>query len=112
MLIAGELATLNSIKAMEKYDIDLKDHKSTNINESNIEEYDLILTLTGSHKQYILKNFPNLEGKVYTLKEYNDPNSRYIDIDDPWGLDSLVYESCANEIIENIELLLKKLEGE
>ena len=73
---------------------------------------DLILCATNSHKIAVLDMYPNLKEKVYTMKEYVGYNRQYhdkIDIKDPWGYDIETYRSCASEIDECIELLLKKL---
>ena len=47
---------------------------------------------------------------MLTLKEYVNNHIEYKDIDDPWGLNLEVYKSCAKEIVENVDKLIKKLE--
>ncbi|WP_322906466.1 low molecular weight protein arginine phosphatase [Paenibacillus campi] len=49
----------------------IQDHiTSSSLNAELLEWADLVLTLTGSHKQHVLARFPAAAGKVYTLKEY------------------------------------------
>lgn len=45
------------------------------VTEQGIEAADLILTMTTSHKRYLIERFPQIVDKAYTLKEYvaDDP---------------------------------------
>lgn len=96
---------------MEEYGVDLKKHRATNIRNSNIKEMDLILCATTSHKNTILNMYPDLESKVYTMKEYVRPEDKKNDIDikDPWGYDIEIYRFCASEIDTCLEKLIKKI---
>lgn len=108
----GDGPTYEAINVMEKYGIDLKKHRATNIRYSNIEEMDLILCATNSHKIAVLDLYPNLKEKVFTLKEYVDYNKeshKKVDLDDPWGYGETTYRHCAGEIDECLDLLLNKL---
>lgn len=108
----GDGPTYEAIEAMEEYDVDLKQHRATNIRNSNIKEMDLILCATYSHKILVLDMYPELEGKVFTLKEYVEykkEGHKPVDLDDPWGYGENVYRHCATEIDECLDLLLKKI---
>lgn len=109
----ADVSTWEAKKVMkDEYDVDLSNHIATHIRKSKINEMDLILCATNSHKIAVLDMYPNLKEKVYTMKEYVGYNRQYhdkIDIKDPWGYDIETYRSCASEIDECIELLLKKL---
>ena len=98
---------LNNVKS----EIDLKSHRATNIRHSHIEEMDLILCATNSHKMSVLQLYPNLENKVFTLKEYVGIKDELngIDIKDPWGYDLKTYQECAKEIKECLEKLIEKI---
>ncbi len=60
----------------------LRDHQiedritSSPLDRGLVEWADLILTLTGSHKSHVLRTFPEVYERTYTLKEYveDDPN--------------------------------------
>lgn len=108
---SGEKATSNAIIAMKDYCVDLEKHRATNIFDTNIVEYDYIITLTKLHKSQIEFNFPKLKGKIFTLKEFVNEEIMYIDIDDPWGLNLEVYKNCAKEIVENVDKLVEKIKG-
>ena len=109
----GEKSTWEAIYIMEKYyNVDLKQHRATNIINSNIEKMDLVLCATQYHKEDVLELYPSLKGKVFTMKEYvnyDEENHNKIGIKDPWGYDIETYRSCASEIEECIDLLLQKI---
>lgn len=66
----GDYATYNAIEAAKHYDVDISNHRATNIRNSKIQEMDLILCATNNHKQTVLYMYPELIGKIYTIKEY------------------------------------------
>lgn len=107
----GDYATYNAIEAVKEYDVDIRAHRATNIRESQIEEMDLILCATISHKQSVLFLYPTLRGKVYTMKEYAklDKNRQDLDIKDPWGYDENVYYHCALEIEDCLKKTVERL---
>lgn len=105
----GERATLNTMIAMEKYDVCLNDHRAKNIKDVNLEDYDYIMCLTLQHKQQILQVFPDLKEKVFTLKGYNKEKPLDLDIKDPWGYDRDVHAMCAKEIVYSVDELLENL---
>lgn len=107
----GDYATYNAIEAAKKYNVNISSHRATNIRESNIEEMDLILCATQSHKQSVIYLYPNLREKIYTMKEYAklDNNGQDMDIKDPWGYDMNVYTNCVMEIEKCIQEITKQL---
>ncbi len=96
----GDNATYNAIYVAREYDIDISSHRATNIRNSKIQEMDIILCATKSHRDSVIYMYPNLQGKVYTIKEYAefDDNGKDIDIKDPWGYDVEIYNNCMIEI--------------
>lgn len=108
----GDTPTYEARTVMEEYDVDISKHKATNIRYSNIKQMDLILCATVSHKMAVIEMYPELKTKVYTMKEYVNYEREYhhpLNIKDPWGYDIDTYRSCASEIDECIELLIKKI---
>ena len=104
----GDFPTYEACKTMQdEYDIDLSKHRATPIRESKIEEMDLILCMTTSHKNSLKYIYPNLENKIFLLKEYVGLEG---EIEDPWGGSLKTYSKCAKELDDYIELLLKKEE--
>lgn len=106
---AGVPASANAVKAMEDYPgADLSDHRARNISREDIDSAYLVLTMSLSHKQYILSLYPDAYQKVYTLKEY--VYGAADDINDPYGGSEAVYRRCAAEIAQAVEKLAEKLE--
>ena len=109
----GDISTWEAKRVMmDEYSIDMSKHRATNIVNSKIKEMDLILCATSRHKRDVLRIYPELEGKVFTMKEYVGYDREYhdkIDIKDPWGYDIETYRSCVAEIDECLELLLEKI---
>ena len=107
----GDTPTYNAIETMEEYEINLRNHRATNIKTSNINDMDLILCATNSHKIGVLDMYPNLQDKVFTMKEYVnfDKENNDINIKDPWGYDIETYRFCAAEIDKCLDLLLQKI---
>lgn len=106
--VSGEMATKNAIEAMKVYGVNMENHRAKSIQELDLNEYDLIIGLTTTHKIAVQSLYPHISKKVYTLKEYANPEEKYIDIDDPWGLSMQVYDSCAKEIVNNVDSLIEK----
>ena len=107
----GDYATYNAIQVAKYYDADIENHKATNIRNSKIEEMDLILCATNSHKNMVISMYPNLQSKVYTMKEYAeiDKNGEDLDIKDPWSYGMDVYDKCIQEIKICIEKSIEKI---
>ncbi|AOZ94722.1 protein tyrosine phosphatase [Paenibacillus crassostreae] len=64
---------------------------------SVVQASDLILTLTQSHKQHVLRLFPEVVGKIYTLKEYAEDDEQVLR--DLAELDSLVATLAMNRAL-------------
>ena len=99
----GDIPTDEAIETMEEYQIDLKKHRATNIRSSKIEDMDIILCATTSHKNNVINMYPNVKEKVYTMKEYAGYDKNDMDIKDPWGYGIEVYRKCATEIEDCID---------
>ena len=112
--VPEDRANPNAIDVMKKRGLSLENHKSTMLTADILEEADLILTMTIGHKEVILQNYPELEEKIFTLKEYvNNPedikNANDINISDPFGQSIAIYKKNADEIMTNLKKLLEKV---
>lgn len=107
--IPHQHASTNSVEVMKEKGLSLDDHETTMLSISLVEEVDLILTMTLSHKTSILSSAPWLEGKVFTLKEYVRLPG---DITDPFGGSVETYRICLEDIEQSLELLVEKLKEE
>lgn len=105
--------SVNAAKSLWNYDFTM--HKARKLTKKIIEGSDLVLTMTASHKNYILAMFPNASKNVFTLGEYvtNDTEPSTInnyDVPDPWGHSQQVYNKCAVIIRNYIEKLIEKFQ--
>ena len=102
--------------------IDIAKHRAHILSPVIIEEAFLVLTMTLSHKHYILSMFPEEYQKVFTLKEYvynipentgkssgRDIETFSLDIADPYGSSLWSYKICAQEITQAIKKLVEIL---
>ena len=103
----GDIPTCEAIEVMEEREINLKNHKATNIKTSNIEEMDLILCATRIHKMQVISIFLELKERIYTIKEYAYGVEE--DIKDPWGYSRTIYENCAQELEKSIDKIIEKI---
>ncbi|MFJ7736093.1 low molecular weight protein arginine phosphatase [Lysinibacillus sp. NPDC097287] len=85
-------------------------HQAAQLSSEEIEWADLILTMTSSHRDSIIANFPAFEQKIFTLKEYVQTNESQ-DVVDPYGGNKRIYEVTFRELKELIDRLVKKIEG-
>ncbi len=94
----------NAELALEEKKIPYENHFSRSLIKADIEEADLILTMSSRHKAAVSA----LAGdKVFTLKEF--ALGTYGDIADPFGGDLEDYIRCLDEITECIYALKEKL---
>jgi protein-tyrosine phosphatase len=117
----GDPASCHSITALlEDWGTDISSHRARSIGETDIEETDLILTMTRSHKNYIISMFPQSRLKVFTLKEYISDSGQdavaeeynySLDVADPAGSSLQVYKLCAAEIKDAMDKLIEKLKS-
>lgn len=105
----GDVPTDEAIEVMQKYEVDLRPHRATNIENSNIYDMDLILCATMDHKKMVNQMYPELKDKVYTMKEYAKYPKFNLNISDPWGYGIDVYKNCAKEIKECLDKIIKRL---
>ena len=80
-------------------------HKAKQISKTDIEESDIILTMTQQHKLSLVKTYPDYRYKIFTLSEYA-ADSRD-DISDPFGKSQIFYNFCIQEIKKFVEALFE-----
>lgn len=112
----GDKAADQAIEIMAEAGIDLSAHRATQLTPDMAAAADLILTMTAGHKQSVLGIAPAVQAKVYTLKEYvqtgPEPDGGAEDIADPYNAPAAVYRSCAGELKDALERLIRRLGDE
>ncbi|SUB82983.1 Low molecular weight protein-tyrosine-phosphatase ywlE [Pragia fontium] len=87
--------------------IDISDHRAQSLTEQDIAKAQYLLTMTASHKEKVLKNYPQSTGKVFTLAEFAKNEQK--DLDDPWGKPMDAYEKVASQLDTYLPLALAKI---
>lgn len=99
-------ATPEAQAALLARGIDLSDHRSQPLSAGLVEEADLVLTMTASHKQQVLGLVPGAAGKVYTLGEYAGSGE---DVSDPFGGSAEQYRQTAGDLDRLVQKALERL---
>ena len=100
-------ASENAVKIMEEMDIDISDHISRQVTKEDIENADLVLVMTLSHRNTLIDLYPQFSDKIYTIPEYAYGSDD--EILDPFGGDEDEYRECANELKEAIDVVYSKV---
>ncbi len=113
----GETASEHSVAALKKlWDIDISIHKAKLLDRADMDRAELVLTMTRQHRDYLKNRFPGKKTYIFTLKEYayGDilPEAGGLDIADPFGMPYQSYETCARDIFDSVQTVIKKLAGD
>ncbi len=103
-------ASAETVIALQKLGIDASLHQSQPINSIMLRKADLILVMTRQHRQQALDRVPEVEKRVYLLKEFaSEPvgNDYNMDIPDPMGKPPEAYESCLMTVKDAVAKIAK-----
>lgn len=103
----GQEASEEAIRVMQEEGIDISGHRANILYRNLVEDADLILTMSRSHKQQLLSKYGFLKGKIFTLKEY--AYSKEEDVEDPFGRGIEAYKIAKAEIKEALKKIIDKL---
>lgn len=116
----GDSASENAVRALkEEWGIDISSHSARRLSSKDLIDSDLVLTMTKGHKHSIIYMFPQLENKVFTLREFIsigeggskvDGKNGNTDIADPFDGPLDVYKRCAGDIKTAVDKLIQKLQ--
>lgn len=87
-------------------------HRSLQLTEDMVNWATYILTMTNSHKELVIHNFPQAKEKTFTLSEFvAEKEEEKADIVDPFGGSIEIYRQTREELSEKIQKLMTKLKG-
>jgi protein-tyrosine-phosphatase len=98
--VDGWNATPEAIEVMEEKGIDISGHSARQVTGEMVDAADLILTMTERHKKLLKNDYPQVDGKIFTLKEFAGTG---IDIEDPYFTSKGFYEMILGEIEEALD---------
>ena len=102
----GESASANAVLVSADMGVDIENHRARPVSREMVEEADIVLTMTLSHKAILEKMFPEFKEKIFTLGEYSGENK---DVSDPFGGDIDIYKKCFLEIEEMVKKCYDKI---
>ncbi|HHW58110.1 MAG TPA: ribose 5-phosphate isomerase B [Clostridia bacterium] len=106
----GFPASDEAIKVLkDDYNIDISSHRSKNLRKHDLEETDLVLTMSTSHKRSILLQYPEYSHKVFTIKEFVGLEG---EVEDPYGMPIEYYRKTARELEDLISRVIAKISEE
>jgi len=102
----GQSVSREAVQVLREEGINISHHRANMIHRDLVEESDLILTMSKSHKEALLSKYDFIEGKVFTLKEYAYGLEE--DILDPFGRGIDVYRHTKEEIKDALKEIIYK----
>lgn len=99
---AGVPAAPEAVEACKEKGVDISSHQSQPLGKTLVMESELIITMTGKHKDMILKKMPALQDKVVLFSEFAEAGAE--DVEDPVGQPLEVYR----KVLEQMGGYLKK----
>lgn len=106
-IFAGEAPLSSHARTVLEEDGINFQHMSKQLLPGDIRWSSLILTMTATHKQYLVQNHPEAGDKIFTLKEFAE--GRLADVSDPYGGSLTTYQQTYNELKTLIDKLVDKL---
>lgn len=103
----GQPASENTVYALAKVGIELKDHCSQAADEIDPSTGLAFFCMTHAHQQTLLNYWDVDPAKVFRVREWVETPPG--DIPDPFGMDVTAYEQCRDAIVESIPSILAYL---
>lgn len=100
---SGMPASTHSQAVAKERGLDLSSHQSRAISARDLEDCDIILTMTRRHRDMLVDVLPECENRVRPLAGEDH------DIVDPFGGDLQTYQDCADDIERRLKTLLEQL---
>jgi len=86
----------NFVTLLGQRGVTVGEHAAVQLSQRDVSFSDLILTMTGAHKTWVLTNFPDSAGKVFTLAEYATGTDQ--DIADALGQPIEFYQTVLDQL--------------
>ena len=100
----GCVPSAEAVVVMKEKSLDLTNHASQPLTEKLVRHADVILTMTGAHRQAILRRWPDAAARTQTLRA----DAR--DISDPIGGPVAVYRDCAAQVESSLRERLENMD--
>lgn len=105
-------ASQETVVVLKERGIDASRHTSQGVSSILLKKADIIFVMTQAHRNQVLARVPEVEKRVYLLKEFaNIPSGLQPDLDipDPIGKSHLEYKECLTVINEAVHKIVELL---
>jgi len=100
-------SSINAVtkSALEQMGFKCHNHKARQVSEEDIQNSDLVLTMTSQHKAFLERKIKDeqLKRKIYTITEYTKADCP--EISDPFEKDIREHIKCIKQLSKCIEIL-------
>ncbi len=93
----GSPASDHAVSVLRELDIDLTGHRSKVLTPELVGSTDLIVTMTETHRNYILDLFPEVGNRVFLINAFGTSKVP-ADVSDPYGGSLNTYKRTRDEI--------------
>ncbi len=106
----GQPASPEAIRALANVGIDITHHRSRRVEKELVDKAALILAMTRTHVDILLRHFPQAAEKVFLVREFEEIQPQQIDISDPIGRGQEEYDECRDSLLAAIPGILKQID--
>lgn len=93
----GSPASINGVRVMGELGIDISAHRSRPLTAGMVDEADMVVVMTESHREEVLRMAPGAAGKVHVLKSLST-RPRGMNVADPVGMAEETYREVRDDI--------------
>ncbi len=104
---SNETMSPKACEALSAHGIDGFCHDAVQLSKGDIDESDIVLTMTQQQKRQLIRLYPGDRYKLFTLGEY--ASDSLDDITDPFGKSQVFYNFCCSEIAALVDLLFDEI---
>jgi len=110
--LRGAPPSKEAVVVAEDWGFDISKLKSRQFNKNDLNDFDLVITMTGEQRKWIIDNFSVAENTIKLLREFSVNGGKADDIPDPIGMSMDSYNVIFYFIKKSVEGLIKRLKIE
>lgn len=96
-----------TVTVLKERGMDISAHKAQQLTEKDVQASTYLLTMGNGHKEKILAQFPQAQGKVFTLAEF--ATGTHEELSDPYGKPLEAYKTVEGQLDKYLPLALDKI---
>jgi len=107
----GFMPTNEAVEVMSENGIDISFYRTKPFSKAFVQFADIILVMSGVHKDFILNMMPEAKDKVFLYNEFAGIKGGNEDIEDPIGQPLSTYRVVRDRIKQATEAVAKRIRG-